>query len=427
MNRRALVFVCLAAVMSGCNPDLQDIFGTSTGPGTGAAGGEGGAGAATASTGGSQGGGGATGGTTTTTTPSTGGAGGDCDPSNPNGDQDGDGYTPAQGDCDDCAAEINPNALEIPGGGDENCNGMTNDSLVPCDEPIVVDTLSPVEAAAAMDICKVSKGEKDWGISGAVWSLPDGSPIPPNAEQAFHIGHGVLPDFGPQVPPRAGKRVLAISSGTARTPEDPGHQSIQGYSKGYTSAPAPGFPKETSSCGGAVTGTPNDATALNLALRVPSNVHGFSYDFSFYAADFPSFVCTAYNDTFFALFEPLIPGQPDKNIAYDEMGNPITLNGAHFRACACDGGPCMAGNKTYPCPLGDLPLLGTGFDAASSGSDRGATGWLTTTVPVEPGSNLSLRWGVYDAGDASYDSTVIMDNWKWITEPDVAYGTKISQ
>jgi hypothetical protein len=421
MNRTALLLVSATTVLtlSGCDPDVTGVFSdTSSASSTGGAGGDGGA-PAGGSGGAATGGGGATTSTTTgvTTTTTT---GGDCDPSNPSGDQDKDGFTPAEGDCDDCDAEINPAAIEVAGGGDEDCDSTTNNVPAPCDEVIALDTNSAVEAVKAIDLCKQLVNEKDWGIYAATWVMPDATPVPAASEQNYHLGHGVLPDFGPQVPPRAGKRLLALSSGTARTPEDPGYQSGGSYSKGYASAHAPGFPKETAVCG-VSTGSANDAAVLNVGIRVPTNARGFSYDFSFYAHDFPAFVCTTYNDSFFTIFEPLLAGQPDGNIAYDELGNPVTLNGANFRACACDGGPpCGAGGKMYTCPLGDLPLLGTGFES------RGATGWLTTTVPVEPGTNISLRWGVYDATDGIGDVTVILDNWRWITTPGVAYGTAVS-
>ena len=39
-------------------------------------------------------------------------------------DNDGDGYTPEDGDCDDDNPEVNPGAEETPGDGvDSNCNG----------------------------------------------------------------------------------------------------------------------------------------------------------------------------------------------------------------------------------------------------------------------------------------------------------------
>ena len=43
-------------------------------------------------------------------------------------DIDADGYTPAQGDCNDYDPTINPGAVEILGDGiDNNCNGLTEE------------------------------------------------------------------------------------------------------------------------------------------------------------------------------------------------------------------------------------------------------------------------------------------------------------
>ena len=35
----------------------------------------------------------------------------------------------------------------------------------------------------------------------------------------------------------------------------------------------------------------------------------------------------------------------------------------------------------------------------NSSDDHGSTGWLQTTAPVEPGSEIALRWAVYDSSD----------------------------
>lgn len=53
-------------------------------------------------------------------------------PTDPNDvDNDGDGFTENQGDCNDSNAAINPGADEVIGNGiDENCNGMTDDGPV---------------------------------------------------------------------------------------------------------------------------------------------------------------------------------------------------------------------------------------------------------------------------------------------------------
>jgi hypothetical protein len=434
MNREALSFVLVATALSAaaCEPDLHQVFDSSAASNTGGSGTStttangGSTSTSTTDSTGPSGGSGGNGGTGAGTTTSPTGSGGSmCDPL-PDGDVDADGFTPAQGDCDDCDPAVNPNALEIAGGVDDNCDGSLDVLSAPCDEAIPLDSLLPAQVVQAADLCKSSAGAKDWGIIGAVWALPDGATPSANDLQNFHRGHGVLPDFGQNVKPRAGKKLIALSNGTARRPNDPGYQS--GFDKGYQNAPPPGFPKDIPSCPGAVAGQPHDATALAFSVNVPSNVHGFSYDFDFYAFDFPKFVCNQYDDTFFSLLTPQLAGQPDTNIAYDEMGSPVTLNGANFRVCGCmNGPPCMAAGKSYDCPLGTMQLLGTGFDAAASGEDRGATGWLTTTVPVEPGSSISLRWGIYDAGDGAFDSTVLLDNWQWITTPGVVLGTKPAQ
>jgi len=54
-------------------------------------------------------------------------------------------------------------------------------------------------------------------------------------------------------------------------------------------------------------------------------------------------------------------------------------------------------------------LTGTGFEG------HGATGWLTTTVPVDTlrGKEITLFAAVWDAGDGILDSTAIMDNFQW--------------
>ncbi len=68
-----------------------------------------------------------------------------CDPSddnNANLDFDGDGFTIAQGDCDDSDIAINPGHAEICGDGkDNNCDGLT-DIILPCHSSLAAAVIS---------------------------------------------------------------------------------------------------------------------------------------------------------------------------------------------------------------------------------------------------------------------------------------------
>jgi hypothetical protein len=80
----------------------------------------------------------------------------------PGTDQDGDGYTVAQGDCNDNDAKINPGAKEICGDGiDNNCDGSIDEG---CDEIMPLTLYFPLLSAAAektyLGLVNTSKTEK---------------------------------------------------------------------------------------------------------------------------------------------------------------------------------------------------------------------------------------------------------------------------
>jgi hypothetical protein len=209
-----------------------------------------------------------------------------------------------------------------------------------------------------------------------------------------------------------------LSSGTARAPTDPGYKDVGGYDKQYTGGHPLGFPKESPACPGSITGVLHDGTGVEITLRVPSNAKGFSFDFNFYTYEWPSYVCSQYNDFFVALLAPIPTGQTDGNISYDSQGNPVSVNNAFVDVCGCTAGPpCIAGGKTYACGLGASELTGTGFGLDGGYADHAATSWLKTTAPADPGSEITIRWGVYDSGDGVLDSTTLIDNWQWSAEP----------
>src|SRR5262249_1904022 len=125
--------------------------------------------------------------------------------------------------------------------------------------------------------------------------------------------------------------------------------------------------------------------------------------------EWPGYICSQYNDFFLAILSPIPMGQPDGNISFDSMGNPVSVNNAFLEVCGCEGNPpspCFAGGKVFPCALGDTDLIGTGFGFDTNfGEDHGSTGWLQTKAPVPPGSEITIRWAVHDSGDGSLDTT----------------------
>lgn len=322
----------------------------------------------------------------------------------PMADEDGDGFSVVDGDCNDCDANVNPGAIEvqitepdmngmIPEPADEDCDGLIDNVAPPCDAGLALTDVDPYSAAAAIGLCKISAGVGDWGVTSAQYVRSNGAPIN-SAPQ-----HGLMQSFGANIQPLEGDSLLALSSGRARVP---GQASACGTfscgGSGLSAAPG-GFPQNVPNCPGS--STIYDDIALEVTLRIPTNATGYSFSFNFYSYEYPEWVCTSFNDQFIALVNPPPPGAINGNISFDAMTNPVSVNIAFFEVC-------------QGCPLGTAELVGTGFD---SYNDAGATSWLTTTAPVEPDQQeVTIRFAIWDTGDPNYDSTSLIDNFQWIAD-----------
>ena len=376
----------------------------------------------------------------------------DC-PSMPDVDQDGDGWTANQGDCNDCDKNVNPGAVDVVSVDmagnplpadkqvDSNCDGVkaTAGAKTSCDEDIAIGGVGdPFDAARAMGLCNV-KVEADpadpkqrvWGVTQATLSDIIGAPFasPPPAWNGSGSDVGILDGFGGATHPQEGGRVFSLSSGVARAPGQPGYKSFKcstsgSIDKGY---PGPlsksypdGFPKP-SSCG--MTGGAHDGIALDLEIRVPTNAHAMSFDFRFFTCEYPVYVCQSFNDILavFMAPDPLPAGDPMGNasntaadIAFESssgMKNTIGVNNTTFLT-ACDPGPPM-----YNACKGSGDLDGTNFEG------HAASAWLRSQVPVPPGQKIILRIAIWDSGDGLLDSTSVIDNFQWIADPGANNGT----
>jgi hypothetical protein len=437
VGRVLLVFVSAGAVAAACSAGPKSTFGSGGGATTT------GSGASTANTGSGSspstgaGNSGLGGGIAIDAGATTGTGATNCVVTDMNADMDGDGWTPAQGDCNDCDPNVNPGAVDVlhtpdggpPYWGNEDCQNKPG-PLPTCDANLAVDDADPIHAANAIELCMPLTDPKKWGLKSATWVLPDGSPpsaltivevgSPPQPLQTmaqalanYDLGHGILSKLGANVKVQAGVRMLGLSSGTAREPTDPNYFDVSGFDKLYTVNSPMGFPKESPACPNVVTGQPHDGVALELAIVAPTNATGFSFYFNFLTYEWPTWICSIYNDFFTALLYPIPMGQTDGNITFDSMGNPVTVNNAFLTVC---GPPGTYGGKNFTCPLGTMDLIGTGFgiDTAEDMHNHGSTFWLETKAPVDRHEDFTLRFAVYDSSDGVYDTTVLVDNFQWI-------------
>ncbi|MBL8739879.1 MAG: choice-of-anchor L domain-containing protein, partial [Myxococcales bacterium] len=409
-NLNLLAFVAASFVVA-CTPGNENSV-------TGGSAPAGGANAGGSSSGGAnQGGQEMPGGSTGTFDPTGGGTTQPGCDAQPNQDKDEDGFTINDGDCNDCDANVNPGAIEVignasggDGGGgtggagtggaggaeyvpaDEDCDGEADNVAAPdCDAGLQLASTDPLDAAKAIELCKVAEGDTDWGVLDAQFVNANGGTV------AANVQVGILASFGTNVPPQQGASLLALSSGTARLPGQPGACTSNSCGAQTATLAPPGFPQAAPNC-------PIDSEIFNdigleVTLRAPTNATGYTFDFKFTSFEFGEYVCTNFNDQFIALVNPPPMGAQDGNISFDAAGNPVSVNIAFFDVCNscadfaqnCFDNPPMVVCPTAPagcCSAGGAQLVGTGFDngfGATFPEDAGGTSWLRTAAPVEGG------------------------------------------
>jgi hypothetical protein len=404
--------------------------GSPVGPGGSSPVGQGGASAGSTSFGGSSAGG------TTVTTGGTGGSSvGPATPGGPDTDGDHDGWTPAQGDCNDCDPGVNPGAVDlveydvdaqgVPAGVasavqiDNDCEGGAATSDTACDAGLGYEVTDPFDAARAMGLCKVKVEEnpadpraRTWGVIQAMRSDIAGPVLesPPTSSTYAATELGILPGFGPATVPQEGERVFSLSSGVARATGQPGAvagmcETATSVNKMVSQTYPTGFPKQ-GSCG--TTGQPFDGAALDLSIRVPTNATSFSFVYRFFTCEYPEFVCKTFNDVFAVLMDPSpFPAgdamDPDVVFELTAQGTKeiIGVNNQSFLSA------CTPGASGYTACTGETDLTGTGFEK------HAGSAWLRANVPVTPGSIIHLRFAIWDSGDSLLDSTVVLDSFRW--------------
>jgi hypothetical protein len=378
----------------------------------------------------------------------------DCDSRIDFGDDlDGDGWALCLGDCCDSSddgcpepAAVNVGAFEVQGNAlDDDCDGETDDAPLPCDVALATDATASDDYARAMDLCSATTvspatpEERVWGMTSSRFSLASGTGTP------AAVSRSIRPFFGADNTAQAGSSLVVLSTGNAAAPGQtaPPFASFElGESLGTISA----TPTDWMAAHGyeqpAVPGCPpvkNPAVAYDsilyeMSVRVPTNAHSFRLQASYFASDYPEYVCNGYADRFLVLLDSVAEGNPaDKNLAVfanpngaDPMidADQAYLNSGYFPACSNGPVGCLSsvGATEVTTCTSLAPLAGTGFDTAttqcSESTTVGAgTDWLQLEGNVVPGELIKLRFILWDSGDGAQDSVVLLDNFRWSTEP----------
>ncbi|MFT3843114.1 MAG: choice-of-anchor L domain-containing protein [Myxococcaceae bacterium] len=314
-------------------------------------------------------------------------------------------------DCNDDVSQVGPNAVEDPMNQiDDNCNGQVDEALTSCDSTATGNTAQ--DFAKAIGLCNFVTGASAHGDNSA---------------------RSVRVNFGDNYHKLEGDKMALLSSGKAVDQFDqPGYEPQVGTEFGTTDQhPFYTTPK----CGtpGAAPAA-QDMSEIDLTIKVPQNAQGFTFNFAFFSAEYPEWVCTSFNDRFIVLsdskaLDPTkLPADECKNgicqISYDTMGQPVTVNNGFFSVC--DGPNCTAPvSKLSKTGYSDTCQVlcdasGGGGSDSTGRANGGGTGWLGTTAPVKPGETLTLKFIVFDEGDDQLDSAALIDNFKWVLTPVTA-------
>jgi hypothetical protein len=391
-------------------------------------------------------------------------------------DCDGDGWKVSDGDCCDkpgpCGAQpelVNPGAIEVVGNGiDDNCNGLVDlfdvQDTQPCDNNLPSNSMSGVDYAKAIGICRQTTLNaplpmKTWGLLDAQIQRSDGSPL--GDWRALSIRTG----FGNTITPLNGQSMMVLSTGIASdaTQTNPGPNGGAPMGTNVSTSHMPASQVDIGACTAAtcikdwfaapnpplkpanglpsapgcttMVSNPNqsfDSVMLVLTLRAPTNTKAFSFNSFFFSAEYPEFVCTAYNDQFIALVDTPggtpkpIANPVDKNLMTFLQGGmkwPIGINIAAgtslFSVCDTQAQQPTCWNtavSSLSCSLGSGALLGTGFEAPTGNPCiiGGGTYWLTTAGNVIPGDAVQIRIAIWDVSDSIYDSLALIDGFQWL-------------
>jgi hypothetical protein len=130
-----------------------------------------------------------------------------------------------------------------------------------------------------------------------------------------------------------------------------------------------------------------DLIEVRFRCHVPDGASSLSFDLQFLTREYPVHLGAPAAD---AMRVELASLAYDGDIVLDPDGEPIDVNSQLLTV------------------TNQVALEGTGFDCGAYGA---ATGWLRTIAPVVPDETIELTWTLYDVGDGTLDSAVLVEGF----------------
>lgn len=156
----------------------------------------------------------------------------------------------------------------------------------------------------------------------------------------------------------------------------------------------------------------HDLIYFTFEVTVPDGTFGYEVDLAWFSAEFPRLVQQPNNDLF-------VWWQSSDAFT----GNVATFEGAPMSATGLQ--PYLTAPGTGAA-TGNVALLqDTGFEGSTSSQctfawgtysdcpNGATTGWMTLSAPVQPGETVQIVAALFDQGDRTLDTTVLIDNWRW--------------
>jgi len=335
-------------------------------------------------------------------------------------DDDGDGWTTCNGDCDDHNSLVNPCAFDTNAasgdpvgsdGIDNDCDGQI-DNLRLCDGSLSSGHVTTAGSyASAMDVCDNLQCPV---VIGATFYGPNNS-----------SAHRITAHMGSNFHPHKGSYMAFLATGIADDDIDtPSYRTGDGTDLSNT-FPHPSPLKAAQNVNPCNSGVDeptavHDYSELRLTLKAPINAGSFTFDFNFFSEEYPAYVCRGFNDTFLAMLTSQQYSTPFQ-IAFDPNGHRVNVNNSFFQDCnsivsgdnlgyvhSCSGALSLLNGTSYEIKYGQTSLTLGNLNKGS-----GATDWLKTTAPIQPGETFTVSFIVFDEGDGILDSAVNLDNFRW--------------